>query len=86
MLGVRARDLLAWYHINTAQEMSGAFDDYLKLKAQYAGKPIPRPDFWGGYRIRPERIEFWNSRAHRMHDRTLYLRDGDGWRIERLYP
>jgi pyridoxamine 5'-phosphate oxidase len=60
--------------------------DYLKLKAQYARKPIPRPDFWGGYRIQPVRMEFWNSRAHRMHDRVAYHRDGDGWTMERLYP
>jgi len=60
--------------------------DYLKLKAQYARKPIPRPDFWGGYRIQPVRMEFWNSRAHRMHDRVAYHRSGDGWTMERLYP
>ncbi len=59
---------------------------YLKLKAQYARKPIPRPDFWGGYRVAPDRMEFWSSKAHRMHDRIAYLRDGDGWRTERLYP
>jgi pyridoxamine 5'-phosphate oxidase len=59
---------------------------YLKLKAQYAGHPIPRPEYWGGYRILPARIEFWNSRAHRMHDRVVYEREGDGWRMERLYP
>lgn len=60
--------------------------DYLKLKAKYVRKPIPRPEFWGGYRVHPERIEFWNSRAHRMHDRVAYHRDGEGWKIERLYP
>ncbi len=61
---------------------------YLKLKARYLGKSIPRPEYWGGYRLRPERMEFWNSRAHRMHDRVAYRRDGDGgaWRLERLYP
>jgi len=60
--------------------------EYLELKVRYLGKPIPRPDFWGGYRLRPERMEFWNSRAHRMHDRVAYRRDGDGWKLERLYP
>ncbi len=59
---------------------------FLKLKAKYAGRPIPRPDFWGGYRVRPERVEFWNSRAHRMHDRVAYIRDGATWVAERLYP
>jgi pyridoxamine 5'-phosphate oxidase len=59
---------------------------YIKLKAQYAGRPIPRPDFWGGFRIRPDRVEFWSSKAHRMHDRVAYVREGDDWTIERLYP
>lgn len=59
---------------------------YLELRVQYAGRPIPRPEFWGGFRIRPDRMEFWSHKAHRMHDRVAYIRDGDGWRIERLYP
>jgi pyridoxamine 5'-phosphate oxidase len=60
--------------------------DYLKLRAKYAGRPVPRPDFWGGYRLSPERMEFWSSKAHRLHDRALFTRDGEGWRLERLYP
>lgn len=60
--------------------------EYLKAKAKYAGRPIPRPDYWGGYRILPERMEFWNSRAHRMHDRVCYLREGDTWHMQHLYP
>ena len=59
---------------------------YLKLRAKFAGRPVPRPEFWGGYRLRPERIEFWSSKAHRMHDRIAYVRESDGWRVERLYP
>jgi pyridoxamine 5'-phosphate oxidase len=47
---------------------------------------IPRPDWWGGYLLRPDAIEFWEGRANRLHDRTHYLRDGDGWRSERLSP
>jgi pyridoxamine 5'-phosphate oxidase len=46
----------------------------------------PRPDHWGGYLVRPELIEFWQGRDSRMHDRFLYTRDGEGWRIERLAP
>ena len=59
---------------------------YLKLRAKFAGRTVPRPEFWGGYRIRPVRIEFWSSKAHRMHDRLAYHRDGDAWIEERLYP
>jgi pyridoxamine 5'-phosphate oxidase len=48
---------------------------------------IPRPDFWGGYLLRPETIEFWQGQQARLHDRFLYSRDGaDDWRIQRLAP
>jgi pyridoxamine 5'-phosphate oxidase len=47
---------------------------------------IPRPEYWRGYVLRPERIEFWKSGEGRLHDRFLFLRSGDGWRKERLFP
>jgi pyridoxamine 5'-phosphate oxidase len=47
---------------------------------------VPRPDSWGGYVVRPERIEFWQGQAARLHDRFLYERRGDGWSIQRLAP
>lgn len=47
---------------------------------------IPRPPHWGGFRLAPSSIEFWLSRPHRLHDRLRYVRDGGGWRIERLAP
>ncbi|HYH89610.1 MAG TPA: pyridoxamine 5'-phosphate oxidase [Solirubrobacteraceae bacterium] len=50
------------------------------------GEEIPRPDWWGGYLLRPDAIEFWEGRPNRLHDRTHYLRDGDDWRSERLSP
>jgi pyridoxamine 5'-phosphate oxidase len=49
-------------------------------------KKVPRPAYWIGYLLRPERIEFWKDGAGRMHDRILFLRNGDAWRKERLYP
>ncbi|MGB3051187.1 MAG: pyridoxamine 5'-phosphate oxidase [Polyangiales bacterium] len=53
---------------------------------RFQGIPVQRPRSWGGYRIAPEAIEFWENRDDRLHDRWLYERDGNGWRVVRLYP
>ena len=58
-----------------------------ELSATYADRPIPRPPHWGGYRVIPTLLEFWQGRADRMHDRFRYrLRDANDWVIERLSP
>ncbi|HKS25964.1 MAG TPA: pyridoxamine 5'-phosphate oxidase [Thermoanaerobaculia bacterium] len=58
-----------------------------ELSATYADRPIPRPPHWGGYRVIPTLLEFWQGRADRMHDRFCYrLRDAKDWVIERLSP
>jgi pyridoxamine 5'-phosphate oxidase len=59
---------------------------YEQLERELGGADPERPASWGGYRIRPESVEFWQGRDSRMHDRLLYLREGEGWRIERLAP
>jgi pyridoxamine 5'-phosphate oxidase len=56
------------------------------LEAQYEGREIPRPPFWGGYRVEPDTIEFWQGRENRLHDRLVYRREDGAWRIERLQP
>ncbi len=59
---------------------------YEALEREYEGRDIPRPPFWGGYRLRPERIEFWRAGRYRLHDRLVFLREGAGWRMSTLYP
>ena len=53
---------------------------------RFEGVEVPRPPHWGGFRLIPDTIEFWQGREFRLHDRFRYSRDGDGWRIERLAP
>ena len=56
------------------------------LEAEYEGREVPRPPFWGGYRVEPEVVEFWQGRENRLHDRIVFCREGGGWKIERLQP
>lgn len=53
---------------------------------RFEGEDVPRPHSWGGYLIAPVRVEFWQGRANRMHDRLLYVRDGRSWKMTRLQP
>ncbi|MEM6545014.1 MAG: pyridoxamine 5'-phosphate oxidase [Pseudomonadota bacterium] len=70
--------------ISSKSLLERAFDD---VKTKFASGEIPIPDFWGGYRVVPERIEFWQGGAHRMHDRYRYtLADDGGWLRGRLQP
>jgi pyridoxamine 5'-phosphate oxidase len=59
---------------------------YREIERRYEGSAVPRPPFWGGFRLIPQRIEFWFGRPDRLHDRLCYTRQGQEWRIDRLYP
>ena len=57
-----------------------------KYESAFEGKDVPRPKYWSGFRVRPERIEFWKGKPNRLHERHLYTRVGTGWKIETIYP
>jgi pyridoxamine 5'-phosphate oxidase len=59
---------------------------FLELKQKFQQGEVPLPSFWGGYRVKFHTLEFWQGGEHRLHDRFLYQRDHDGWKIDRLAP
>jgi len=84
----RGAQIGAWAS-DQSREMDSAYDlekAVARFTAKFGIGEIPRPPHWNGYRIVPEAIEFWEERLFRLHKRETYRRDGDGWRIARLYP
>ena len=69
--------------VRSRQELDTA---YRTMQERFPGEGVPLPPHWGGYRLEPDAYEFWKGREHRLHDRFRYSRDGEGWRVERLWP
>ncbi len=68
-------------------ETPAALDERMaKYEKEFEGRDIPRPDYWSGFRVSPDRIEFWKGRPNRLHERHQYTKAGKGWKIETLYP
>jgi len=84
----RASQIGAWASRQSQPvESPTALDERVaRYEEEFAGREVPRPRFWSGFRVWPESIEFWKGKPNRLHERHLYTRDGDGWRIETLYP
>ena len=84
----RGSQLGAWVseqsHVLTSRKVLEMKLDEMKRK--FANREIPIPSFWGGFRVVPSAIEFWQGQPDRLHDRFQYVRDGEGWRILRLAP
>lgn len=69
--------------LGSLEELHGEFES---VAEQYEDRDVPRPPNWSGFRVRPERIEFWLGKPHRLHERYLYTRRGNDWVITMLYP
>lgn len=84
----RPHQIAAWASPQSATipDRKAIEDNVKRYEALFEGKEIQRPSFWGGYRVFPQRIEFWQGRESRLHDRFRFQHTGDGWKIERLAP
>ena len=84
----RGSQLAAWASRQSRPLSSreGLETRYAELQREYEGRDVPLPPHWGGYRLRPETIEFWEHRENRLHDRVRYTRAREGWKLQRLAP
>lgn len=84
----RESRLSAWISPQSEEIPDRAFLEraFAQVQRKYAGMPIPRPPFWGGFRLVPDQIEFWQEQPYRLHDRVCYRRKGRSWRVARLAP
>ncbi len=84
----RESQLGAWASEQSAEleDRSVLIDRLVEVAAEFDGRPVDRPDFWGGFRVVPDRVEFWQGQPSRLHDRLRYDREESGWRRVLLSP
>jgi pyridoxamine 5'-phosphate oxidase len=84
----RASQIGAWASSQSReQDHEGALAERVaEFERKFMGQDVPRPPYWSGFRVMPTRIEFWHAMPSRLHERRVYEREGDGWRVRTLYP
>jgi pyridoxamine 5'-phosphate oxidase len=85
----RASQIAAWASPQSRPLPEGRAEldrRFAEMERRFEGSPVPRPSFWSGFRLAPDRIEFWEGRENRLHDRLLYRRQAGAWTIETLAP
>jgi pyridoxamine 5'-phosphate oxidase len=84
----RPSQIGAWASIQSQpiERVEDLPDRVAEYERKFEGRDVPRPPFWSGFRLKPDRIEFWKNKPGRLHERHLYIRSGDSWTMETLYP
>ena len=85
----RASQIGAWVSVQSSvlKDRSVLDEKFFEVDKKFQNKKVPRPSYWGGYIVKPVKIEFWQGRQNRLHDRILYARTGNGkWKMQRLSP
>lgn len=83
----RGAQIGAWASAQSSEVDEGELERrVVELTREYEGREIPVPPYWGGFRVMPSRFEFWSGRAHRLHERLVFVREENAWRTLRLSP